>query len=276
MAFCTSCGAASEATAAFCPSCGTKALHAPAQVTTAPTPVPPAPMAQPVAVAKAGAPWMKILVVVGVLFVGGLAALVYGAYWVKNKVVSTAAVHGITWPSGDKANSSGGPFSGGSASKSKRGQLIDACSLISQEDADAVLGEPSTRSEHQADDAYSSHCHYSVAEATHATNGFGVEIHNNEDASEARTGQTLSKGIYSNFAIYNYQDLSGFGDGGFLAVSKSAGDMESSPLAGMVARQQVLMAYKGSRNVNIIVSYFGKAHTDDALKTLTQKILARI
>jgi hypothetical protein len=276
MAFCTSCGVASEAMAAFCPSCGAKTSDAPTQAATASTPIAPSLITQPASVAKSGAPWITILVVVGVLFVGGITALAFGAYWVKNKVVSTAAEHGITLPSGDKAKSGGSTFSGGSASKSKRGQLIDACSLISQEDADAVLGEPSKRNEHQADDASSSHCHYSAAEATHAANGFGMEIHNNEDASEARTGQTLSKGIYSNFAIYNYQDLSGFGDGGFLAVSKSVGDIESSPLAGMVARQQVLMAYKGSRNVNIIVSYFGKAHTDDALKTLTQKILARI
>lgn len=61
---------------------------------------------------KAGTPWLKILVVLGVLFVGAIAALAYGAYWVKNKAVTTAAEHGITLPSGSEAKSSGGLFSG--------------------------------------------------------------------------------------------------------------------------------------------------------------------
>lgn len=103
-----------------------------------------------------------------------------------------------------------------------------------------------------------------------------MEIHHHEDAAEARNGQAISKTIYSNLSVYNYQDLSGFGDGGFLAVNKSPADLDASPLAGMIARQQVLMAYKGSRNVDIIVSYFGKVHTDDALKSMTQKILTQI
>lgn len=281
MAFCTSCGTPSNSAAAFCTVCGAKMGQSPALTTTPqiPTGLPPSTpsvAAQPQMTAKTGTPWVKILIVLGVLFVGAIAALAYGAYWVKNKVVTTAAEHGITLPSGSEAKSGGGLFSGGASSKSKSGKRIDACSLISQEDADAVLGEPSTQNEHQSDDAHSSHCHYSATEATHAANGFGVEIQNNEDDNEARNGQAISKTIYSNFSVYNYQELSGFGDGGFLAVNKSPADLDSSPLAGMIARQQVLMAYKGSRNINIIVSYFGKAHSDDALKTLTQKILAQI
>ena len=281
MAFCTSCGSPSNSAAAFCTACGAKMSQSP--VVTSPSPIPtglppspPSVIAQPQMVAKAGTPWVKILVVLGVLFVGAIAALAYGAYWVKNKVVTTASEHGITLPSGGEAKRSGGLFSGGSSSKAKSGKTIAACSLISQEDADAVLGEPSTQNEHQSDDAHSSHCHYSATEASHAANGFGVEIQNNEDDNEARNGQAINKTLYSNFSVYNYQDLSGFGDGGFLAVNKSPADLEASPLAGMIARQQILMAYKGSKNVNIIVSYFGKVHSDDALKNLTQKILAQI
>lgn len=54
-------------------------------------------------------------------------------------------------------------------------------------------------------------------EENHAANGFGVSIHNDENANDARNGQAMKKGIYSNVSLYTYQQLTGFGDGGFLA-----------------------------------------------------------
>lgn len=279
MSFCTSCGAAVNGPAAFCPSCGVKtspSAQAPSQVSTPATPVaPPIVVSQPVAAAKAGSPWMKVLVVFGVIVVLGIAALAYGAYWVKNKVVTTAAEHGITIPSESPAKSGGGLFSGKSKSSEP---VVDACSLISQEDADAVIGEPSKRTEHQENDKHSSHCHYSAAEPSHIANGFGVEIHNDEDASEARNGQAMKRGIYSNVSLYSLEELGSMGDGGFVAVSKAPeGEaFKTGPLASMVARQQVLMMYKGSKDVEIIVSYFGPEHTTEALQTMSKKLADQI
>ena len=280
MSFCTSCGAESNASAAFCPSCGAKSAQASSEVSAPTSPIALVPAAaQSVAVAKTGSPWTKVLVVVGILVVCGLAAATYGAYWVKNKVQATAAANGITLPSDTSSKSSGGLFSGGGAATSKRsGPLLDACSLISQEDADAVIGEPSKPTEHQENDKHSSHCHYSATEPSHIANGFGVEIHNDEDASEAKNGQAMKKGIYSNVSLYALEDLSGTGDGGFLAVSKAPDNeaFKSGPLASMVARQQVLMMYKGSKDVEIIVSYFGPEHTTEALQTMSKKLADQI
>src|SRR5260221_12162653 len=50
-------------------------------------------------------PWMKALLVVGILGVCAVGALAYGVYWVKNKVETTAAEHGITPPSGGGGSS---------------------------------------------------------------------------------------------------------------------------------------------------------------------------
>jgi hypothetical protein len=270
MPFCTGCGA--ESHSGFCPACGLKSSQASTQA------VPPtgASIVGP-PVAKPGAPWMKVLLVLGVLVVCGIAALAYGAYWVKNKVVSTAAEHGLTIPQESPAKNSGGLFSRGAKSRSGA-PMLDTCSLIGQEDADAVIGEPSKRTEHQENDSHSSHCHYSAAEPTHAANGFEVEIHNNEDASEARSGQAIKRGIYSNVSLYAMEELSNMGDGGFVAVSKAPeGEaFKSGPLASMVARQQVLMIYKGSKDVEIIVSYFGPEHTTEALQTMSRKLADQI
>jgi hypothetical protein len=232
----------------------------------------------PGAAAKAGSPLMKILMVLGVLFVCGVVALAYIGYRVKQKLQATAAAHGITLPTGE-GNSSGSRFAGGRATASKReGALLDACSLISQEEADAVLGEPTKVSEREKDDRFSSHCHYEAVEPSHAANGFAVQIHNDEDANEARNGQTMKKGIYSNVSLYTLQELSGFGDGGFLAVSKAPGGeaFQSGPMASMVAHQQIVMMYKDSKDVEILVSYFGQERSTDGLKTLTRKVADQI
>lgn len=42
---------------------------------------------------------------------------------------------------------------------------------------------------------------------------------------------------------------------------------QSGPLASMVAHQQILMMYKGAKDVEILVSYFGEERSTDGLKT---------
>ena len=274
MPFCKSCGAAVNSPPAFCPSCGAKSLQPDMQA-----PGSSMPQAGSSAAAKTASPLMKILLVVGALFVCGVVALAYAGYWVKNKVEATAAAHGITLPTDGAAKVDGSLFSGGGAPASKRdGPLLDACSLISQEEADAVLGEPTKKSAHEKDDRFSSHCDYVALEVAHAASGFSVEIHNDEDANDARSGQAIKKNIYSNVSLYTLQELSGVGDGSFLAVSKAPeGEaFESGPLASMVAHQQILMMYKGAKDVEIYVSYFGKERSTDGLKTLTKRIADQI
>ncbi len=267
MSFCASCGAPLNSPAPFCASCGAKSSQSPqAPGSTSP------PGVSPVA-AKTASPLIKILLVVGALFVCGVAALAYAGYWIKNKVEATAAEHGITLPTGGAAKTAN------ERSGSKHdGPMLDACSLISQEEADAVLGEPTKMSDHEKDDRFSSHCYYVAVEEAHAANGFGVEIHNDEDANDARSGQAMKKGIYSNVSLYTLQELSGIGDGSFLAVSKAPeGEaFQSGPLASMVAHQQILMMYKGAKDVEILVSYFGKERSTDGLKTLTKRVADQI
>ena len=75
------------------------------------------------------------------------------------------------------------------------------------------------------------------------------------------------------FKLYDYQVLSGIGDDAFLAVSKPpSADFASGPLASMVAHQQVLRLSKGSKDIEIIVSYFGKERSTDGLKVLAKNL----
>jgi hypothetical protein len=278
MAFCTSCGAASNTTAAFCPSCGAK-TQAPSQVAPASTPPAPTTVVHPVAVEKAGAPWTKILIIVGVLMVAGVAALAYGAYWMKNKVQATAAAYGITMPADTSAKTGGSLFSGAaSEASSKRGPIPDACSLFTKEDADAVLGEPMKLVDHEENDKHSSHCNYRSVAEDHGANGFGVEIHSNESVDEARQGQAIKKGLYSNVTLYTFEELSGYGDASFLVVNKGpeGEGFKSGPLAAMVAHQEIQMTTKGTKDIEILVTYFGSERSSDGLKALTRKLADKI
>ena len=140
MAFCGSCGAGLNTSAPFCSSCGAKSVQPSTQavphiapVSVTPTPVAPAPVVPTPAVVKTGSPIMKILMVVGVLIVCVVGALGYAAYWVKNKVETTAAEHGITLPSGG---------SGGShrSSSSSHKPAADPCSFITKEEISSAIG----------------------------------------------------------------------------------------------------------------------------------------
>jgi len=134
--FCVTCGA--PLTGAFCNKCGARAVapSAPAQ----PTPVqakpsvqsaPPAAI-QPVTAAK-GSGVGKILLIVGgvllMLFVLGVGAAVYGAYWVKHKV--TAYKEAVT---------------GGSSETVKVVANGNSCKLLSTADLQQVLGVAIERS----------------------------------------------------------------------------------------------------------------------------------
>jgi hypothetical protein len=151
--------------------------------------------------------------------------------------------------------------------------IPDACALISQAIADAVLGTPGKLSEHEKDDQFASHCNYEAVDQNNGANNFGVEIHTDENAADAKQGQAINKGLYSNIKLYDYQVLSGIGDEAFLAVSKPPGaGFESGPLAAMVAHQQILMLVKGSKDIEITVSYFGKERSTDGLKVLAKSL----
>lgn len=266
MPFCKNCGVASIAEVAFCPSCGTKSAPAAETVT-------PSAPSGPAIITKSSSA-TKILLVLAALVVCGVAGIVYVGHWAKSKAEAIAAANGIALPS-DATSHEAATSSGGASTVSRAGgALLDLCTLISQEDADAVLGEPSKRSEHAQDDKYSSHCSYVAVEETHGANNFGVEVHNDESPADAQRGQAMKKTMYSNVSLYNYQELSGFGDAGFLAVSKppQGADFESGPLAAMIAHQQILMMSKGSKDIEIIVSYFGRERSPESLKSLTKKL----
>lgn len=157
------------------------------------------------------------------------------------------------------------------------GAILDACSLIGQADADAVLGAPGKLSEHEKDDKYALHCNYEAVDQSSGVNNFGAEIHTDENVAEAQEGQAMHKGMYSNMKLFDYQDLSGIGDDAFLAVSKPpSADFASGPLASTVAHQQVLMLSKGSKDIEITVSYMGKERSADGLKALAKKLADKI
>ena len=151
--------------------------------------------------------------------------------------------------------------------------ILDACALVSQAIADAVLGTPGKLSEHEKDDQFASHCNYESVDQNNGANNFGVEVHTDENAADAKQGQAINKGLYSYIKLYDYQVLSGIGDEAFLAISKPPGaGFESGPLAAMVAHQQILMLVKGSKDIEIIVSYFGKERSTVDLRVLAKNL----
>ncbi len=135
--FCVSCGAPMTMTGAFCNKCGARAVppNAPtAQPPYAPSPavqaaVPPASAGtgQLAGAAAKGSGLGKVLAIIGgtllLLFVIGVGAAVYGAYWVKHKV--TAYSSAVT---------------GRSSEPIKVLEKGDSCRLLSTADLQQVLG----------------------------------------------------------------------------------------------------------------------------------------
>lgn len=146
--------------------------------------------------------------------------------------------------------------------------ILDACALISQADADAVLGTPSKLSEHVMDTEFASHCSYASTDTSNGPNNFAVAISTDENAADAKSGHARQKEAHSNAPGlgYDIQMLPGIGDDAFLALNKSPPGTDSG------AQQQILELVKGSKEIEIIVSYFGKQRSTDGLKALAKNL----
>lgn len=166
-----------------------------------------------------------------------------------------------------------------SASAAKAdGAILDACALVTQADAESILGVPAKLSEREKDDKYASHCSYEAVDQTSGVNLLGVEIHNDEDANDARTGLGINRKLYSNDTsgnIYVYEALSGIGDDAFMVTNKVPEGVPAEMYA-MLSDQQMLFAAKGAKDIHIITSYSGKPRTADSLKALAKKLAEHI
>lgn len=137
--FCVSCGA--PLTGAFCNKCGARAAGPSAVAQPKPVQASPVVQSAPPATGQVTAPAKssglgKILLVIGgvllVLFVLGVGAAVYGAYWVKHKVTAyTSAVTGAT---------------GGSSDSIKVVENGNSCRLLSTAELEQILGVAVERS----------------------------------------------------------------------------------------------------------------------------------
>jgi hypothetical protein len=191
MSFCGSCGAALNTPAAFCPSCGAKSSQpvAEAAPSTASSPVLPT-----AAAVKTGSPVMKILLVVAVLGVCAVGALAYAAYWVKNKVETTAAEHGITLPTGG---------SGGSHRAASNKPAVDPCSLATKEEVSSATGL-----EISAATVHDSGCVYTASSEAETVI---VEVSRGE-GSAAMAGARLGGKLGAVAPGTEAQELAGLGD----------------------------------------------------------------
>jgi hypothetical protein len=148
--------------------------------------------------------------------------------------------------------------------------ILDACALISQADADAVLGTPGKLSAHVEDNEFTSHCSYESVDASNGPNTLGVTISTGLDATSAKSGFEREKKMYSDVAQYDSQVLPGIGEDAFLAENRSPQGADSG------VQQQILGLAKGSKEIKIIVSYFGKQRSTDAVKALAKNLADKI
>lgn len=158
------------------------------------------------------------------------------------------------------------------------GGIVDACSLVTQADAESILGAPAKLSEHEKDDEQASHCSYEAVDQAHGVNMLGVEIHNDEDANDAKTGLGINRKMYSSDTtgnVYVYETLSGIGDDAFMVTNKIPPTMPPE-MYGMLTDQQMVFAVKGARDIQIITSYSGKPRSADTLKVLAKKLADHI
>lgn len=154
------------------------------------------------------------------------------------------------------------------------GGIVDACALVTLVDAESILGTPAKLSKSGENDKHASHCSYEAVDQSHGFNMVGVEIHTNEDASEARTGLAINRKLYSNDSagsIYVYEALNGIGDEAFVVSNKVQAGMPPE-MQGMLSDQQMLFASKGDKDIHIITSYTGKQRPADSLKALGKKL----
>jgi hypothetical protein len=154
------------------------------------------------------------------------------------------------------------------------GAILDACKLVTQADAESILGVPAKLSEREKDDKHASHCSYEAVDQNKGFNNLGVEIHTDEDANEARTGLEINRKLYaSNTAgnIYVYEALSGIGDDAFLVANKTPEGVPAE-MSGMLQDQQMLFLVKGGKDIEMTASYTGKARSTDSLKVVAKKL----
>jgi hypothetical protein len=156
--------------------------------------------------------------------------------------------------------------------------IVDACSLVTQADAESILGVAAKLSEREKDDKYASHCSYEAVDQASGVNMLGVEIHTDEDANDAKTGLGINRKMYSSDAsanVYLYEALSGIGDDAFMVSNKPPAGMPPEMFS-MISDQQMVFAVKGAKDIHIITSYSGKPRTADALKALAKKLADHI
>ncbi len=144
------------------------------------------------------------------------------------------------------------------------------CSLVSQADAESNLAAPAKLSEHEPDDKQSSSCHFNnVDEAGLKVSGLMVEIHTDEDVNEAKQEIALDKKIRN-----GAETLSGIGDDALLWANKqpSVGVDAPGATVAMLPDQQIVIAIKGAKRIEIETDYFGKPRPTDSLKALAKKL----
>ena len=144
--------------------------------------------------------------------------------------------------------------------------ILDACSLVSQAEADGILGTAAILAEHEKDDEHESHCQYNAAnQNTSGFNSLMVKIHTNEDANEARAGFAIQQKMA---AANAYEPLTGIGDGAFLVINKP---VEGAPPE-MMQDAQTLYLIKGARDIMVSTQFTGKPRSADSLKALAKKL----
>jgi len=153
---------------------------------------------------------------------------------------------------------------------------LNACALLTGADAAAVLGMPGKLTEHAADDRFASHCSYESADASNGFNAFGIEIGSSTDPTEAKSAFAVKQGLYSNYTIYHFELLPGIADAAFLAVSKTPDEFKTTQMSSLIAHQQILMAIKNGKTIQITTSYFGAEKSTAAVQTLARKLAAQL
>ena len=153
--------------------------------------------------------------------------------------------------------------------------ILDACLLVSQADGESVLGAPAKQGQHAADDKHASHCQYDAAnQDASGYNSLSVEIHNDEDAKEARTTFAMQQTLYEKSnagAVYTYEALTGIGDNAFL-VSNKVSEAILAQMPAMIQDQQRIFVVKGAKDIEVGTAYMGKPRSADNLKALAKKL----
>ena len=184
-------------------------------------------------------------------------------------VLSTSCGHqnGAVTPAahGDSATAAASVTAAAPVAKAAA-SIFDACSLISQTEAEGILGTPAILAAHEKYDEHESHCQHNAAnQNTSGFNSLMVKIHTDEDANEARAGFAIWQKMAAATA---YESLTGIGDGAFLITNKPP---EGSPPE-MMQDAQTLSLIKGARDIMVSTQFTGKPRSTDSLKALAKKL----